>query len=474
VLLIALLTLLPALPAAWVTHDLLVRTVDIGLREEMDDALESGVRQAREGLRVQQMTLRAEAALWQDAFENGDNDFALLDASFADPSVRVEVSGGPVLMEGDISLAEPPPEIERNAPPLRLTEQVLLGETTLLLTRAVDPVWREDALRTSESLQMIRSVRAERASVERGFLLPFVVIYALALLIAAIAAMFLARGWTHRVDRLVQATDAVASGEWDVQVGLQGRDELARLGQGFDRMVTTLDAQSRHLVEMETMAGWREMARALAHEVKNPLTPIQLTVEEMRERYAGEDPEYRALLEECTRIVIEEVSSLREVVGRFRDFSRPVELERAAFDANALLRDIGAMQRDMRVELDLTEGLPMVFGDADRLRQILMNLASNSREATKDREEPRLGLATRAVDSGIALVFEDDGPGIAPEDREHVFEPYRTGKKTGLGLGLALVKGIVLAHEGTIEVDEGRFGGARFTIVLPRATEEIV
>ena len=132
------------------------------------------------------------------------------------------------------------------------------------------------------------------------------------------------------------------------------------------------------------------------------------------------------------------------------------------------------MQRDMRVELDLTEDLPMVFGDADRLRQILMNLASNSREATKGREAPRLGLATRSVDSGIALVFEDDGPGIAPEDREHVFEPYRTGKKTGLGLGLALVKGIVLAHEGTIEVDEGRFGGARFTIVLPRATEENV
>jgi two-component system nitrogen regulation sensor histidine kinase NtrY len=284
--------------------------------------------------------------------------------------------------------------------------------------------------------------------------------------------MFLARGWTRRVDRLVQATGAVASGQWDVQVGLEGRDELARLGQGFDRMVTTLDAQSRHLVEMETMAGWREMARALAHEVKNPLTPIQLTVEEMRERYAGDDHEYRALLEECTRIVIEEVSSLREVVGRFREFSRPVELERTAFDANALLSDIGAMQRDLRVELDLAENLPMAFGDADRLRQILMNLASNTREATRGQDAARLKLTTRVVESGIALVFEDDGPGIAPEDREHVFEPYRTGKKTGLGLGLALVKGIVLAHEGSIEVDEGRLGGARFTIVLPRAAEE--
>ena len=162
------------------------------------------------------------------------------------------------------------------------------------------------------------------------------------------------------------------------------------------------------------------------------------------------------------------------MVGRFREFSRPVELARTAFDANALLRDIGAMQRDLRVELDLAEDLPMAFGDADRLRQILMNLASNTREATKGQDAARLGLSTRPVESGVALVFEDDGPGIAPEDREHVFEPYSTGKKTGLGLGLALVKGIVLAHEGSIEIDEGRFGGARFTIVLPRAPEEKV
>ena len=471
-LLIALLTLLPALPAAWVTHDLLVRSVDIGLREEFDEALESGVRQARQGLQEQRKALKAEAERWRLAFDDAGADFSSLDASFADPAVRVEIPDGPVLVAGDPSLAGPMPELERGAPPLRLNERIILAGTTIVLTRAVDPFWRDDALRTSESLQMFRSLRAERASVERGFLLPFVLIYGFALIVAAAAALFLARGWAGRVDRLVEATDAVAAGNWDVQAGLEGQDELARLGRGFDRMVSTLDAQSRHLVEMETMAGWREMARALAHEVKNPLTPIQLTVEEMRERYTGDDRKYRELLDECTRIVVEEVSSLREVVGRFRDFSRPVELECSDFDANALLRDVGAMQRDLHVELDLAEDLPPVLGDVDRLRQILMNLASNTREATQGQAQARLALASRRVDAGVALVFEDNGPGIAPEDRDRVFEPYRTGKKTGLGLGLALVKGIVLAHEGTIEVDRGRWGGARFTIVLPGGTEE--
>ena len=471
-LLIALLTLLPALPAAWVTHELLVRSVDIGLREEFDAALESGLRQARQGLQVQRDALRVEAGRWRDAFDDAGADFASLDISFADPAVRVEIPDGPVLTVGDPGLAGPMPEIERGAPPLRLSERITLAGTTIVLTRAVDPLWREDALRTSESLQMFRSLRAERDNVERGFLFPFVLIYGFTLIVAAVAALLLARGWARRVDRLVEATDAVAAGNWDVQAGLEGRDELAHLGRGFDRMVTRLDAQSRHLVEMETMAGWREMARALAHEVKNPLTPIQLTVEEMRERYTGADPEYRELLDECTRIVVEEVSSLREVVSRFRDFSRPVEIARTGFDANALLRDIGAMQRDLRVDLDLAADLPPVSGDVDRLRQVLMNLASNTREATRGQDEARLSLASRPVDAGVALVFEDNGPGIAPGDRDRVFEPYRSGKKTGLGLGLALVRGIVLAHEGTIKVDSGRWGGARFTIVLPRATKE--
>lgn len=469
-LLFAALTVLPALPAAWVTHALLVRTVDIGLRADLDAALEAGVRQAREALGVQREQLRTEAAKWSAAYASAGGELDQMDLAFADPRVRAELASGRVLVEGDSSLASAAPALERGAPPLRLSERVSLGDVVVTLTRSVDPTWREDALRTSESLQLMRSLRTQRTNIERGFLVPFLLIYGAGLVVALLTALLLARGWTRRVDRLVHATETVAAGDWSVRVRFDGRDEFARLGQGFDRMIATLDAQQRHLVDLETMAGWREMARALAHEVKNPLTPIQLTVEEMRERYHGDDPEYRALLDECTRIVIEEVESLRTVVSRFREFSRPVELELAAFDANALLRDIGALQRDLRVEFDLAETLPLVRGDEDRLRQVLMNLASNAREAVTPQGGGRLGLSTRRVAHGVALVFEDDGPGIPPDERDRVFEPYRTGKKAGLGLGLALVKGIILAHGGSIEVDAGRWNGARFTIVLPMAS----
>ena len=473
-LLFAVLTLLPAVPAAWVTHALLARTVDIGLRQEMDDALEAGVRQTRAVLEAQRESLAEQARMWARSVDAAGGELARVEAGEGegvDPAVRVTTEDGRVLAAGDATLARPTPPTERGAPPHRVRETIRTAGHTLVLEAVVDPAWREDALRTSQALQLLRSMRAERQAVERSFLWPFVLIHAIALLVALGVATLLARGWTRRIDRLVEATDAVAAGNWSTQVGLGGRDELARLGHGFDRMVRTLDAQNRHLVDMETMAGWREMARALAHEVKNPLTPIQLTVEEMRERYHGDDADYRELLDECTRIVVEEVESLRQVVGRFRDFSRPVELEPVALDPNALLHDVGALQRDLHVHYDLADDLPAVRGDADRLRQLLMNLASNSREATAGRDGARLGLSSRRVHDGVALVFEDDGPGIAPEQRDRVFEPYRTGKKAGLGLGLALVKGIVLAHGGRIEVDEGRWGGARFTIVLPVAPE---
>ena len=165
--------------------------------------------------------------------------------------------------------------------------------------------------------------------------------------------------------------------------------------------------------------------------------------------------------------MVEEVASLREVVGRFREFSRPVELKPEPLDMNALLRDLGALQRDMQVEEDLCEGRADAFGDADRLRQVFMNLASNAREATGS-TGGRMGLSTRPDGEQLCVVIEDDGPGIDEADRERIFEPYRSGKRGGLGLGLALVKGIVMAHGGSIEVDRGKWGGARFTLRLPR------
>ncbi len=459
VLLILLATGVPIVTGAFVTRQLVREVLEVGLSPQVDAALDAGVRQAREGYQRLRLDVEAQA----DALAAGRATAADLDPATritittADGAVEVVRTGNAVV-----------PATDAGSPPVSITvTRALADGRTLTLERPVPAAWRDDAQLLAGTLQVVRGLGIQRDRLARSYWLIFLAIFVLALAVGLAAASRIGRGITGPVARLLAGTDAVAAGRWDTQVPVARRDELGRLTGGFNAMVRTLDLQSRRLVDLEKMSGWREMARALAHEVKNPLTPIQLTVEEMRARYRGDDPEYRALLDECARIVVEEVESLRSVVQRFREFARPVELQIAPTDLEALVRDVAALQRDLDVRVEAAPVLPAVPVDADRLRQVLMNLAQNAREAARDREQSRLWIELSARDDMVVLAVEDNGPGIPPAERERVFEPYRSGKAGGMGLGLTLVKGIVLAHGGTITVEDGREGGARFVIRLP-------
>jgi nitrogen fixation/metabolism regulation signal transduction histidine kinase len=503
-LLMVLLVLLPAFPAAWMARELVTRSLNLGLSPGIDAALEAGVRHARDSYVRQRRSFADSLDSWVETIERDAGAIGEMtsviekrttaieneaDAPLSANNVAAAASGpaGDRLPAGWIGLRAPdgstvtlrggrePASADSAAsegPPSVLTASCMLADgSALLAKRPIGARWREDAQSIATALQVTRGLRAERAALERGFWLPFLGIYAISLLAALVVASLLTRGIVVPLQRLLEATRAIGAGRWNVRVPVRGRDEIALLSSHFNDMVGRLDAQSRRLVDLEKMAGWREMARALAHEVKNPLTPIQLTVEEMRVRYRGEDPSYASLLDECTRIVVQEVESLRNVVARFREFSRPVEPTFAPVDLNTLVADIGALQRDMKVDLDLAPNIGPVRADDDRLRQVLMNLARNAQTATAGRSQPRLCISTRLAGEKVIISMEDNGPGIPPAERERVFEPYRSGSKGGLGLGLALVKGIVLAHRGTIRIEDGEEGGARFVIELPRDPE---
>ncbi len=480
-LLVLFATGVPVLTGLLVHRQLLQEAFDRAYSDQLDQALEAGVRQARQGYVAAREDLQSSAVMladaWQAAVRQGGDPaagrVALADAAPAllAPADRcllmTEDGHAEVIQAGAVS---PPPRTRpADAPPSVLTATANLpGGRRLELTREMAADWRADATQLVQTLQVVRGLRLEDARFARHFWLPFLVLSLAALAVSVALALQLSRGITGPLRRLLHGTEQVAAGQWSVQVPPAGRDEIGRLTEGFNAMVRTIGAQNRRLVDLEKLAGWREMARALAHEVKNPLTPIQLTVEEIRARYPGGDAQYEELLDDCTRIVVEEVESLRAVVQRFREFSRPVELELVPVDLGALVRDVAAMQRDLQVEVHVDDRLGPVDADPDRLRQVLMNLAGNAREATAGQETPRLGLLVRGEPDAVVVTLEDSGPGIAAAERERVFEPYRTGRAGGLGLGLALVKGIVLAHGGSIAVDAGRWGGARFTIRLPR------
>ncbi|HEY3646257.1 MAG TPA: ATP-binding protein [Gammaproteobacteria bacterium] len=236
----------------------------------------------------------------------------------------------------------------------------------------------------------------------------------------------------------------------------------------FDDLTLLIDAQRD--------AAWGEVARRLAHEIKNPLTPIQLAAERMRRRYLGEfKGEDGDLLDRSTNTIVQQVEAMKSMVNAFSEYARAPLLEMTAFDLNALVREVVELYRareaDMKVELELDPALPAVHADAGRVRQILHNLLKNAHEALEGRADGRVRILShyfrRGADEMAEITVEDNGPGFDPAILGKAFEPYVTSKPKGTGLGLAIVKKLAEEHGGSIRVQNRAEGGAQIMIRLP-------
>jgi two-component system, NtrC family, nitrogen regulation sensor histidine kinase NtrY len=236
----------------------------------------------------------------------------------------------------------------------------------------------------------------------------------------------------------------------------------------FDDITTLLQAQRD--------AAWGEVARRLAHEIKNPLTPIQLSAERMRRKFLGSmNAEDAQILERATQTIVAQVEAMKQMVNAFSDYARAPDMHFAPLDLNQLATEVVDLYRaqDSGVELTLTlcPSLPHITADRVRIRQILNNLLTNSLEALEGRSPARIEIETRVAEDGpkqmAAIEVRDNGPGFQRELIGTVFDPYVTSKPKGTGLGLAIVKKIVEEHGGRIEADNQRTGGARVRILLP-------
>jgi nitrogen fixation/metabolism regulation signal transduction histidine kinase len=222
-------------------------------------------------------------------------------------------------------------------------------------------------------------------------------------------------------------------------------------------------------------AAWGEVARRLAHEVKNPLTPIQLAAERLRRRFLGRlSPEEGELIDRATHTIVSQVEALKTMVNAFADYARPPQLALRAIALHALLDEVlDLYENDQRISLtrQLADGEPRVRVDAVRLRQALHNLIKNALEAIGDARKPQIRVATRRVrasdEDWIELSVNDNGPGLPADFGERWFEPYTTSKARGTGLGLAVVKKIVEEHGGNVRAENDAQGGATFTLRLP-------
>ncbi len=225
------------------------------------------------------------------------------------------------------------------------------------------------------------------------------------------------------------------------------------------------------LIRAQRVAAWREVARRLAHEIKNPLTPIQLSAERLRRHFAGAPPAARALVEECTATIVGEVESLKGLVDEFSQFARMPAPRSVPTDLHQLIADTLALYNgiftDVRIDRECAAEMPLVRLDPEQIRRVIINLVDNAVEAM-DRRGRILVETQRDLANGlIRVVVADDGPGIPPAEREKLFLPYYSTKRRGSGLGLAIVRRIVAEHGGSIDVGENTPRGTRFTIELP-------
>ena len=236
----------------------------------------------------------------------------------------------------------------------------------------------------------------------------------------------------------------------------------------FDDITTLLQAQRD--------AAWGEVARRLAHEIKNPLTPIQLSAERIQRKFSGNmNPEDAQVLERATHTIVAQVEAMKQMVNAFSEYARAPEMHFSRFDLNQLITEVVDLYRvqassaELKLELELN--LPNIIADRIRIRQILNNLVTNSLEALEGRADARVDIETHIAEDGpkqvAAIVVTDNGPGFHRDLIGTVFDPYVTSKPKGTGLGLAIVKKIVEEHGGRIEADNRRTGGARVRILLP-------
>ncbi len=345
-------------------------------------------------------------------------------------------------------------------------------------------------------------LEASRVELYQGYLRVFAMLLGITALMTIVLGAALARGLTKRINRLGAAINVVAQGDLSVRVPVTGTDELTDLARTFNRMIAEM-AQSRARIEfLQRVGAWQDMAQRLAHEIKNPLTPIQLAVQECHKKYAGDDPRYRQLLDTTLEIVEEEVGTLRRLVGNFSEFARLPHAELAPASLSDFLRDcessLGHLEdpslgegspdneplgQNVEIRWEVPDEIITVAVDRQMLRRVLVNLVRNGVQAIRDarmrksapsHDEKEGGVLGHVVVSaeregdGARIVVEDDGPGIADSVRGRIFDPYFTTKSDGTGLGLAIVKKVVVEHGGEIEATASRrLGGARFVLRLP-------
>ena len=299
------------------------------------------------------------------------------------------------------------------------------------------------------------------------------------ILVAVLASLWFAARVTRPVVSLAEAARRVAAGDLNAKVEVESRDELGELAASFNRMTEDLVQQKDRTLQAERVAAWRELARRLAHELKNPLFPLQVTVENLM-RAKQKSPEmFEEVFHEGTATLLAEINNLKTIIGRFSEFSKMPQPQRRPTQVNEVVRSVlrvfhaQLQNRELQnndknriaVRTELADTLPEISADPDLLHRALQNLVLNAIDAMPQGGE--LAIRTATLGDRIEVSVSDTGSGLTQEECGRLFTPYYTTKQHGTGLGLAIVQSVVSDHGGKISVESTKEKGTTFRIELP-------
>jgi signal transduction histidine kinase len=317
---------------------------------------------------------------------------------------------------------------------------------------------------------LIGNSRGELVELESSMLQTAVIVAITGILLAIVLSWWATARITRPVRRLAESAGKVAAGNWGATVEVTSTDEVGQLARAFNRMTHELVEQRDRLVQAERVAAWRELARRLAHELKNPLFPLQITVENMQRARDSAPEQFDEVFREGTSTLLAELSNLKQIIGRFSDFARMPAPEMQSVNLNELVTETLRLfeaqlsKARIRVSAPLDASLRPVHADAEQITRVLRNLILNAVDAMP--EGGTLTVHTVTQGEGARLEVSDTGQGLTPEECERLFTPYYTTKTHGTGLGLAIVQSVVSDHKGRIAVESEKGKGTTFRIDL--------
>ncbi|MGA2456953.1 MAG: ATP-binding protein [Terriglobales bacterium] len=326
------------------------------------------------------------------------------------------------------------------------------------------------------SVLLVGSSRRPLIELQRQIVSTAMLVGGAGIFVAVLASLWFAARVTRPVVSLAEAARRVAAGDLNAKVEVESSDELGELAASFNRMTEDLVQQKDRTLQAERVAAWRELARRLAHELKNPLFPLQVTVENLL-RAKQKSPEmFEEVFQEGTATLLAEIDHLKTIIGRFSEFCKMPQPQRRPTQVNDVVRSVlRVFQAQLRgndkeknqiaVQTVLADALPEISADPDLLHRALQNLVLNAIDAMPRGGE--LAIRTGTLGDRIELSVSDTGSGLTPEECERLFTPYYTTKQHGTGLGLAIVQSVVSDHGGKISVESTKEEGTTFRIELP-------